>query len=167
MGRQPGSARARRSSHRAPEKGARRGSPGSRAAISATAGEILNALGRYPEARESFERARIIWERELGSDNLNLGYALTGIGLSYLAEGNPNGALVPLERAFKIRSAQETEPSRRAETAFALAQALWESNRDRSRARSLAEQAREDYARTAAKAKLAEVASWLADRGAG
>ena len=98
-------------------------------------GEILNALGRYREARQSFERARVIWERELGPDNLNLGYALTGIGISYLAEGNAANALVPLERAFKIREAQETDPSRRAETRFALARALWESNRDRARAR--------------------------------
>ena len=130
-------------------------------------GEILNALGRYHEARESFQRALSVWERELGPDNLNLGYALTGIGLSHLAEGNPASALVPLERAFRIRSAQETEPSRRAETAFALAQALWASNRNRNRARSLAEQAKEDYERTAAKTKLSEVARWISDRRAG
>jgi serine/threonine protein kinase/tetratricopeptide (TPR) repeat protein len=127
-------------------------------------GDILNALGRYGEARQSFQRAEIVWERELGPVNLNLGYALTGIGVSDLAEGNPTIALVPLERAFKIRAAQETEPSRRAETSFALARALWESNRDRKRARSLAEQARDDYARSTSKAKLSDVARWLADR---
>jgi eukaryotic-like serine/threonine-protein kinase len=130
-------------------------------------GEILNDLGRYPEARRSFQNARVVWERELGPDNLNLGYALTGIGLGQLAEGNPSGALAPLEQAFKIRSAQETEPSRRAETSFALARALWAANRDHTRAVALAEQARADYARTAAKAKLAEVDRWLADRGPG
>ncbi len=124
-------------------------------------GEILNALGRYHDGRASFERARIIWERELGLDNRNLGYALTGIGVSYLSEGDPSSAIVPLERAFKIREAQETDPSRRAETRFALARALWEAGRDRGRARVLAEEAREGYAKAVVKAKLAEVDTWL------
>jgi eukaryotic-like serine/threonine-protein kinase len=127
-------------------------------------GEILNELGHYQEARQSFQSARVVWERELGPDNLNLGYALTGIGLGYLAEGTPTLALVPLERAFKIRAAKETEPTRRGETSFALARALWGANRDRTRALALAERASADYAKTAAKAKLAEVDRWLADR---
>jgi eukaryotic-like serine/threonine-protein kinase len=130
-------------------------------------GEILNALGRYHDGRASFERARIIWERELGLDNRILAYALTGIGVSYLAEGDPSSAIVPLERAFKIREAQETDPSRRAETRFALARALWEAGRDRGRARVLAEEAREGYAKAAVKAKQAEVDSWLHGRGSG
>jgi tetratricopeptide (TPR) repeat protein len=128
-------------------------------------GEILNNLGRYREARQSFERARVIWERELGLDDRNLGYALTGIGLSYLAEGTSTSALVPLERAFKIREAQETDPSHRAETRFALARALWESGRDRGRARTLAEQARETFRKADAKGRVAEVDGWLQERG--
>jgi serine/threonine protein kinase len=128
-------------------------------------GEILNSLGRYREARQSFERARVIWERELGLDDRNLGYALTGIGLSYLAEGTSTSALVPLERAFKIREAQETDPSHRAETRFALARALWDSGRDRGRARSLAAEAREAYRKADAKARVAEVEAWIQERG--
>jgi serine/threonine protein kinase/tetratricopeptide (TPR) repeat protein len=127
-------------------------------------GEILNALGRYSDARRSFERAQAIWERELGSDNLNLGFALTGIGLSFLAEGKPSNALVPLERAFDIRTAHELEPSRRADTSFALAKALWESNRSRARARELAEKARTEYVKAVAKERLQEVDSWLRTR---
>ncbi len=73
---------------------------------------------------------------------------------------------MPLERAFKIREAQETDPSRRAETRFALARALWESSRDRARARALAEEARDSYAKAELKAKLAEVDSWLHLHGA-
>jgi tetratricopeptide (TPR) repeat protein len=128
-------------------------------------GEILNALRRYSEARQSFERARNIWEREMGTDDLNLGFALIGIGESYLAEGNASSALVPLERAFRIREAKEVEPSRRAETRFALARALWDSRRDRGRARVLADEAKATYAKTAAKAKLAEIDAWLHARG--
>jgi tetratricopeptide (TPR) repeat protein len=132
-------------------------------------GEILDALGRHREARQSFERARVIWERELGLDDRNLAYALTGIGSSYLAEGDPDSALAPLERAFRLREALEADWSRRAETRFALARALWESNRDRGRARALAEQAKEGYAKGAGtssmKTKLAEVEGWLRQRG--
>src|SRR5579871_3111504 len=131
------------------------------AAVLSNRGEILNALGRSREARASFEKARIIWEREFGLDNRDLAYALTGIGISYLTEGDPASALAPLERAFKIREAQETDPSRRAETGFALARALWESGRDHLRARTLAQGARDGYAKAEVKAKLTEVAGWL------
>jgi eukaryotic-like serine/threonine-protein kinase len=128
-------------------------------------GEILNALARYAEARQSFQRARLIWERELGGENLNLAYALTGIGLGHLAEGNAATALVPLERAFKLRKEQETEPSRRAETSFALARALWDSQRDRSRAQVLADEAKDDYLKASAKTKADEVEDWLQKHG--
>jgi serine/threonine protein kinase len=129
-------------------------------------GEILNALGRPRDARASFEKARIVWERELGLENRDLAYALTGIGLSYLAEADPLNAVSPLERAFKIREAKETDPSRRAETRFALARALWESGRDRARALALAQEAREGYAKAEVKARLAEVEAWLHVHGA-
>src|SRR5262249_4303520 len=125
-------------------------------------GDILNALARYRDARETFERARTIWERELGAENRSVAYALTGIGVSYLREGNSRGALEPLERAFAIREAQESEPSRKAETSFALARALWDSSRDRRRARFLAENAQTVYAKVAAPQKLSEVHEWLA-----
>jgi tetratricopeptide (TPR) repeat protein/tRNA A-37 threonylcarbamoyl transferase component Bud32 len=125
-------------------------------------GEILNALGRPHDARQSFERARIIWERELGLDSRNLAYALTGIGESYLADGDAANALVPLERAFKIRVAKESDVQRRGETAFALARALWDANRDRGRSRTLAEQARDDYGRAALASKRSDVEAWLA-----
>jgi tetratricopeptide (TPR) repeat protein len=127
-------------------------------------GEILNALGRYRDARQSFERARITWERELGLDARNLAYALTGIGESYLAERDAVSAVMPLERAWKIRAAKEADPQRRGETLFALARALWDSERDRARAETLGREARDAYAKTEVKAKLAEVEAWLAQR---
>jgi serine/threonine-protein kinase len=130
-------------------------------------GEILNALGRYRDARQSFERARIIWERELGLEARNLAYALTGIGESYLAERDAVSALVPLERAWKIRAAKEDDPERRGETAFALARALWESERDRARAEGLAREARDAYAKTEVKTKLADVDAWIVHRRRG
>ena len=131
-------------------------------------GEILNALGRYREARVSFERARIIWERELGLDARNLAYALTGIGVSYLGERDAVSAVAPLERAWKIREAKETDPERRGETLFALARALWDSERDRRRAQTLGQTAREAYAKGGeASTKLGDVDAWLAQRQKG
>jgi tetratricopeptide (TPR) repeat protein len=127
-------------------------------------GETLSALGRNEEARTSFEKASAIWERELGTDHLYLGYSLTGIGISYLSENKPASALVPLERAFKIRMAHETEPSRRGETAFALARALWESHRDRARANVLADQASRDFQAANAVPKVEQVLRWQAHR---
>jgi serine/threonine protein kinase/tetratricopeptide (TPR) repeat protein len=127
-------------------------------------GEILNALGRYREARRSFESARIIWERELGLDHRNLAYVLTGIGESYLDERDPIPALAPLERAWKIREEKETDPQRRGATRFALARALWESDRDPERAEELARGAREAYAKANDKTKVSDVDAWLASR---
>jgi len=127
-------------------------------------GEILNALGRYRDARRAFESARIIWERELGLDHRNLAYVLTGIGESYLAEGDALSALEPLERAWKIREAKETEPARRGETRFALARALWDSERDRRRAGDLAKGARDAYAQAGDKTKVSDVDGWLTQR---
>jgi eukaryotic-like serine/threonine-protein kinase len=124
-------------------------------------GEVLNALGRYREARQSFEQAQLIWEREFGQDNSNLGYPLTGIGLSYLDEGKPTNAILPLERARSIRAAQETAPALRADTSFALARALWEARGAHSRSRILAEEARADYSKASARSELALVQDWL------
>ena len=127
-------------------------------------GEILNALGRYREARRSFEGARIIWERELGLDHRNLAYALTGIGESYLDERDPVPAVAPLERAWKIREAKESDPVRRGATRFALARALWDSERDPARAVVLARGARDAYAQANDKAKVSDIDAWLAAR---
>ncbi|HVZ73219.1 MAG TPA: serine/threonine-protein kinase [Polyangia bacterium] len=127
-------------------------------------GELLNALGRPHEARQSFERARIIWERELGLDSRILAYALTGIGESYLLESDAANAIVPLERAQRIRAETETDVERRADTSFALARALWETNRERARARTLAVAARDGYGKAGVARKRADVESWLGTR---
>jgi eukaryotic-like serine/threonine-protein kinase len=127
-------------------------------------GEILNVLGRYREARKSFEQARILWERELGLDARNLAYALTGIGQSDLSERDPMSAVAPLERAWKIRAAKEPDPLLRGETQFALARALWDSERDRRRAATLAEEARTSYMQAGKKDKTSDIEAWIARR---
>jgi serine/threonine protein kinase/tetratricopeptide (TPR) repeat protein len=142
------------------EKGLGAGHPDVAMAV-VNLGEIQNDLGRYHEAHNAFERARTIWERELGPESLPLAYALTDIGLTYLAEGDSLRALAPLEKAHEIRESKEPEHSRRAETTFALARALWESARDRGRARSLVDQAVAEYSKASSKEKVLEVQSWL------
>jgi eukaryotic-like serine/threonine-protein kinase len=127
-------------------------------------GEILNALHRFGEARRIFERARRIWERELGFENRGLADALTGVGISYLADGEPVDAIDFLERARRIRLTRESNPAKKAEANFALARALWLSNRDRARARLLANEARSGYTTAGEKVKLTEVEAWLNDR---
>ena len=77
-----------------------------------------------------------------------LAYALTGIGATYVAEGNPDNALVPLERALKIRNYRTRSLRAAPRRNFVLAQALWDSNRDRGRALALAEEAKAAYAKT-------------------
>ncbi len=124
-------------------------------------GEILDALGRHREARSTLEDARRTWERELGPESLPVGHVLTDIGISYLADADPAKALVPLESAYEIRKLREPEPARRADTTFALARALWDSDRARGRARLLADEAVTEYEKTSAKDKTLAVKTWI------
>ena len=127
----------------------------------------MNALGRQEEARRAFKKAQTIWEREMGPDGLNLAYALTGAGNSYLAEGNAASALPPLERALRIREAKETDPAKLSETRFAMARALWSSNRNRKLARDLADHARRGYLKANLKKRADEVERWMKSCGIG
>ena len=129
-------------------------------------GEILTALGQHAAARASFERAQEIWERELGADHPYLAYALTGIGQSLLDDHQAREAIAPLERALRIREAREDAAVRRAETRFALAQALWESKRDRRRSTLLAAGAKTAFTEAHLPNKVTQVETWLAGHGA-
>jgi serine/threonine protein kinase/tetratricopeptide (TPR) repeat protein len=105
-------------------------------------GEVRLALGRPEEARQDFERVLAIWRDELPADHMYISYPLTGIGLSHLAAGEAAAAVPFLERALVIRDRGDPPAEGFAETAFALARALWETGRDHDRARVLAERAR-------------------------
>lgn len=130
--------------------------------------ESLDRLGRHDEARAGYQRAVSIEERGYGPDSTNLAYPLTGLGLSYLADHNPAMAVAPLERARLIRDAHETDPLLVADTDFALAQALWEANVDRARARRLAAAAEKAYGQKPAFAtRTAEIERWLDARARG
>jgi len=106
-------------------------------------GEIHLSLHQPAAAATDFTRALAIWQDELPPGHLYLSYALTGLGRARLATGAPASAIAPLEQALSIRDASNAEPEMRAETMFALAQALWRTERDRPRALRLAERARD------------------------
>jgi tetratricopeptide (TPR) repeat protein len=125
-------------------------------------GEALNALGRFEEAKALFQRALAIY-RAAKADPWRISYALTGLGRSYVGANQPAEAVPPLEEALRARVDAKDSPEHLGETRFALAQALWPT--DRARARGLAKQARDDYARVpSAKKQLAEVDRWLEKR---
>jgi hypothetical protein len=75
--------------------------------------------------------------------------------------------LAPLERAYAYRKAHKTDPIQLAETQFAYARALWDSGRDRARAKTLAREARENYEKIEGTRNSyfsgQQVEEWLAD----
>ena len=107
--------------------------------------EILNRVNRFAEAREMATRALVALEGESESDGLILSYPLMALGVALLGEGRAAAATPILERAVEIRGRKESQPSRRGEARFALARALWASERDGARARVLARLARSEY----------------------
>ena len=126
-------------------------------------GEILNALGRYEEARALFNSALAVWNKELPPDHSDFGDSLNGIGASYLGQDEPEPALAPLERALAIREKSGAEPSQIGETRFLLARALWDSGRDRARAATLAQAAKSAYGDKAPwRDKVDAIDRWLA-----
>jgi tetratricopeptide (TPR) repeat protein len=133
------------------------------AAMTYNMGDQLVGAGRIAEARPLFERALATWEKALGKDHPKVAFALTGIGICDLHAGAAAKAIPPLERALALRESSTGDPWDRADTRFNLAKALWQTGRDRARAKTLAEGARADYAASGdgAKKELADVAHWL------
>jgi tetratricopeptide (TPR) repeat protein/tRNA A-37 threonylcarbamoyl transferase component Bud32 len=130
-------------------------------------GVVAKSLGKYDEARNFFKRALGITEKALGPDHPYVADSLVGIGATLIALAKPIDALVPLERALTICMAQDVDPILLAKARFALAQALWAApasqGRDRPRARTLAEQARDAYvaAGKTKRTEFAEFEAWL------
>jgi tetratricopeptide (TPR) repeat protein len=109
-------------------------------------GEIHLAQGQTELALADYQHALSIWQDALPADHQYLGYPLTGIGRALIQEGKDvASAIGPLERALTLREAAQGGADLRAETTFALAQALWVTGRDRARAIRLAEGARALY----------------------
>jgi tetratricopeptide (TPR) repeat protein len=102
--------------------------------------EILTELRRFDQARSDLVRAQAIF-KETGASPLFEGYGLLDLGRLQIATGALRDARATLQRARDILHAQNPEFA--AEADFALARALWPSDRERGRAVSLARQARD------------------------
>jgi tetratricopeptide (TPR) repeat protein len=126
----------------------------------------LLGLGRHAEARPHYERAVDSAARAFSPSGPEVAEALLGLGRCHLAAGAPEQAIEPLERALAIHAESPTEPLEHARTRFVLAQALWNSRRDRPRALTLAQEALAAY-ETAPGLRTTErdqVTTWLAHR---
>jgi tetratricopeptide (TPR) repeat protein/predicted Ser/Thr protein kinase len=122
----------------------------------ASTGNALRRLGRYAEARERLKSALALQEKVLGPDHPDVSAVLLGQGRIALDQHRPTEAISPLERALKL--APELG---RAAVQLALAQALWDSNRDRARARELATEAQEYWRQHSQQMSLHEADQWL------
>jgi tetratricopeptide (TPR) repeat protein len=124
-------------------------------------GEALRKMGRYREALDWLEPALRALD---ASDEARVFAAnlLDTIGEVHLDRGAPAAATAPLERALRL-FASIPNPSDTGHVRFDLARALWESNRDRGRALTLARQARGDLAAAGAEGEgeLAALQAWL------
>jgi tetratricopeptide (TPR) repeat protein/predicted Ser/Thr protein kinase len=131
-------------------------------------GTLHREAGDYDGAKALYERAAAIQERALGPEHPDLATTLVGLAEVALAQHRPGDAMPLAERAVAVLDKGAVASTTLAKARFVLARALWEApaqaGRDRARAQSLAEQARDAF-RAAGKGMaelLAEVEAWLA-----
>jgi tetratricopeptide (TPR) repeat protein/predicted Ser/Thr protein kinase len=119
----------------------------------------LVAMGKYADALVESQQDVAILEK-VGKDNPRLPGAQIQLAHIHLALGHPAVALPIAERGLANELAQGTDADRDelATGRFVLARALWDTNGDRARARSLAEQAVEGQDDGGTRA---EIARWL------
>jgi len=120
----------------------------------------LQADGLSGEALMVAQRSLAIREKILPPNSSDLAYSLENIGQAYLGLRKPQEAIAALERAIAIHDKNGHDLGDTAEARFALARALWDSGKDRKRAASLAEQARQGYERNKDEQHLAAVRAW-------
>ena len=129
-------------------------------------GATLIHMQQPDAALASFERAAAANRRDQPG-HPDLGAHLTGVGIAHVARGQPGQAIAPLEEAIAIFLATPRDPLYLAQARFELARALWDSRRDRPRARQLAQQASQTYAEQPGGDRFrVEVDAWLSERRA-
>jgi tetratricopeptide (TPR) repeat protein len=125
-------------------------------------GQLERFEGHYSAAERDYEHASAL----AGSCSESTD-ALVGLGRAYLAESDAARALPVLERAVARREAErDTDPPELAEVRLALAQALWQTGRDRSRGHALAQQARDFYRIDPSReAEVGDLEQWIDRHG--
>ncbi|HEY3352428.1 MAG TPA: tetratricopeptide repeat-containing protein kinase family protein, partial [Polyangia bacterium] len=131
-------------------------------------GVALRGKGRLAEAAAEQQRGLALLEEGLEPEHPELALGLHELGLTLLAQRQPQAAAPLLERALASRAAAALRPADTAATRFALARALEGDARARDRAVALATAARAALAAAEGDntTRLAEVDAWLAARAA-
>jgi tetratricopeptide (TPR) repeat protein len=125
------------------------------ATVKLTQGEFAAARGLAAQALRDMEEG-------LGAEHPALVEPLTILGRALIEQHTPEEAIAPLERALALPSGHFAVGDERADTKFALARALGAAERDRDRARKLAQEALAAYNATDPASQDAERAkAWL------
>ncbi|NCD19770.1 MAG: tetratricopeptide repeat protein, partial [Actinobacteria bacterium] len=108
-------------------------------------GGAWRALGQPGRAKDLYERALPIWEREYGPDHVEVARTLTNLGIASRELGQPGRAKDLLERALAIKE-REYGPDH-VEVALTLGSLgiAWQALGDRDQARTCWERARRIY----------------------
>jgi serine/threonine-protein kinase len=128
----------------------------------AGSGDAHRRLGKLDLAATEFQRSLAIEEKALGPKHPQVAAPLLGLGEVELSRKAPARAVPLLERALSIRTSQPGDGADLSDVRFALARALFATG-DRTRARTLATEARDAYAKAGPQARLqgAEASAWL------
>ncbi|GHG89165.1 serine/threonine-protein kinase [Comamonas sp. JC664] len=121
-------------------------------------GMCLHGLKRYDEALKAYEEALAIKRETLSADDERLQYSYDGVGQALLGLGKAQESVAPLRQAVAFASAP---PDVLAESGFALAQALWQTQQP-PEARGQAVQARARFSEAGLEERVADVDAWLA-----
>jgi tetratricopeptide (TPR) repeat protein len=135
-----------------------------------TAG-LLGRMGRHERRLEVARRALAIGQKTLAPDNVDLAPLHYQLGLTYQEMGKPAEALPHLEKALAIADTHPLTDSlsvgrhQRGRMILILALALWDSGRDRPRARALMARALEIRKSQGESGKhdVEEIERWLAE----
>jgi serine/threonine-protein kinase len=126
---------------------------------------LLEEQERTAEAEAEHRRVIASWERTLDPDHPNLAAARAALAHVLLWRGAYDEALVLAEQAWHRHQRDDIAPAVRADTAFWLAQARWETDSDpkhRAEAHALAASTLDAYESIDDTESLAEVRAWLA-----
>jgi serine/threonine-protein kinase len=122
------------------------------------------AIQKHDLALEHFKQELKNDEQLLGKHNRHTCNSLVGIGRALLDLNRPKQALEYILRAHEIQKNIQGDPINLAEVEFALARALWDTNKDKKKALDLAQNAykiHSDNPRYSQRDQLAAVKKWL------
>jgi tetratricopeptide (TPR) repeat protein/tRNA A-37 threonylcarbamoyl transferase component Bud32 len=110
------------------------------AAVRRYLGDVRSEMGQHARAAEQHRRAIAIYDRALGAAHPEKAAALVGLGVAELGLGRPREALAPLADAKRLSAGRDV--ALHALATYHLARAVWTAERDATRARVLAAEAR-------------------------